>query len=121
MQALHAVPVGDAVKIGDPAHRLVPGLAAPVVEVPVTVALGTQRPKESRDLADLVFLAAAAVAALVAMGATIYFCYRFAEPIIHALGEPGITVVVRLSAFILLCIGIEIIWSGGSAVLGIAR
>jgi len=28
-------------------------------------------------------------------------------------------VLVRLSAFILLCIGIEIIWSGTSALLGL--
>jgi multiple antibiotic resistance protein len=55
------------------------------------------------------------------MGATIYLCYRFAEPIIHALGERGTTVVVPVSAFILLCIGIEIIWSSGGALLGVAR
>jgi len=59
-----------------------------------------------------------AIAALVAMGATIYVCYRFAELIVATLGKRGTTVLVRLSAFILLCIGIEIIWSGYSALLG---
>ena len=37
-----------------------------------------------------------------------YVCYRFAEKTVVVLGEDGINVVVRLSAFILMCIGIEI-------------
>ena len=45
---------------------------------------------------------------------TIYFCYRFAEGIVGKLGPGGTNVVVRLSAFILLCIGIQIIWTGWS-------
>jgi multiple antibiotic resistance protein len=85
--------------------------------ISVAIALGTQRPKAA-DLRDLIFLGGAAIAALVAMGATIYVCYRFAEIIISTLGKRGTTVLVRLSAFILLCIGIEIIWSGYSGLLG---
>ncbi|MBV8336014.1 MAG: hypothetical protein JO358_11390 [Alphaproteobacteria bacterium] len=72
------------------------------------IALGTQRPKAA-DLSDLIFIGGPAIAALVAMGATIYVCYRFAELIVATLGKRGTTVLVRLSAFILLCIGIEII------------
>ena len=34
---------------------------------------------------------------------------------VSALGESGINVLIRLSAFILLCIGIQIIWSGYGA------
>ena len=84
--------------------------------ISVAIALGTQRPKAA-DLSDLIFLGGAAIAALAAMGATIYVCYRFAELIIATLGKRGTTVMVRLSAFILLCIGIEIIWSGYSTLL----
>jgi multiple antibiotic resistance protein len=84
--------------------------------ISVAIALGTQRPKAA-DLSDLIFLGGAPMAALVAMAATIYVCYRFAELIIATLGKRGTTVLVRLSAFILLCIGIEIIWSGYSALL----
>jgi multiple antibiotic resistance protein len=35
------------------------------------------------------------------------------------LGESGINVMIRLSAFILLCIGIQIIWSGYSALTAV--
>ena len=55
---------------------------------------------------------AAAVAGLVAIAATIYVCYRFAERTVGVLGENGTNVLVRLSAFILLCIGVQIAWNG---------
>ena len=48
------------------------------------------------------------------MAATIYVCYRFAEGTVRVLGEHGTNALVRLSAFILLCIGIEILWNGYS-------
>jgi len=47
--------------------------------------------------------------------ATIY--YRFAKEAFGALGEQGTNVLVRLSSFILLCIGIEIIWNGYSTLI----
>ncbi len=83
--------------------------------IAVAITLGSQRPREA--LAELAVLGAAAVAGVVAIAATIYVCYRFAERTVGALGEQGTTVVVRLSAFILLCIGIEIIWNGYSALV----
>ena len=38
--------------------------------------------------------------------------YRFASRVIAYLGETGTTVFLRLSSFILLCVGVSIIWSG---------
>jgi multiple antibiotic resistance protein len=55
----------------------------------------------------------------VAITLTIFLAYRFAERTAATLGENGTNVLVRLSAFILLCIGIEIIWSGASVLLGL--
>jgi multiple antibiotic resistance protein len=43
---------------------------------------------------------------------SIYLCYRYADRILHKLGPTGTSVVVRLSAFILLCIGVQICWNG---------
>jgi multiple antibiotic resistance protein len=88
--------------------------------ISVAIALGTQRPRAA-NLYDLIVLGAVAIAALLAISATIYVCYRFAQLIITTLGESGTTVLVRLSAFVLLCIGIEIILSGYSAIPGIGR
>ncbi len=64
------------------------------------------------------------MAALIAMGliaATIFFCYRFTDWLAGVLGETGTTVVIRLSAFLLLCIGVQIVWNGADALLGSVR
>ena len=59
----------------------------------------------------------AALAGILAIAVSIYLCYRFANRIVAFLGEAGTNVVMRLSAFILLCIGIEILWNGIAALL----
>lgn len=81
--------------------------------IAVAITLGSQRPRT--DLAHVALLGGAAVVGLIAIAATIYICYRFAEGTVGALGEDGTDALVRLSAFILLCIGFQIIWSGYSA------
>jgi len=64
------------------------------------------------------------LAALLAMGliaASIFLCYRFADWLVRVLGETGTTVVIRLSAFLLLCIGVQIVWNGIHALLESVR
>lgn len=48
---------------------------------------------------------------------SIYLCYRYADRILKRLGPTGTSVVVRLSAFILLCIGVQICWNGLHALI----
>ena len=66
------------------------------------------------------------VGALVAMlGATltvaaVYLVYRNAGALMDRLGEVGTLVMTRLMAFVLLCIGIEIMWTGWTELNGIA-
>jgi multiple antibiotic resistance protein len=48
---------------------------------------------------------------------SVYLMYRFAEPIGRIIGDTAMYVVFRLSAFILVCIGIQIMWNGTSALL----
>jgi multiple antibiotic resistance protein len=42
----------------------------------------------------------------------IYFCYRFADRLQLVLGESGSDALGRLFAFILICLGIQIFWTG---------
>ena len=39
-------------------------------------------------------------------------CYGYAERLVRVLGKSGTTIMVRLSAFILLAIGVQIMWNG---------
>lgn len=57
--------------------------------ISVAITLGSQRPKMATDLADLALLGAAAIAGLVAIAATVYICYRFAEPIMTSSAKAG--------------------------------
>jgi multiple antibiotic resistance protein len=84
----------------------------------VAITLGSQRPSAVTDIEQLAALGGAAVAGLAAIAATIFVCYRFAGRIVALLGSRGTDVLMRLSAFILFCIGIQIIWTGCSALLG---
>lgn len=85
--------------------------------IAVAIALGATRPSEASGFFDIAFLAAGAFIGLAAIALTIFVCYRFADWMVSALGESGINVLIRLSAFILLCIGIQITWSGYSALM----
>lgn len=58
-----------------------------------------------------------AVAGLFLVSLTVLLSYRFANQLLKPLGETGTVVFLRLSAFILLCLGVQIMWSGASALL----
>ncbi len=53
--------------------------------------------------------------ALIAV--SIYLSYRFAERLASTLGDSAMNVMIRMSSFILLCIGVQITWNGLSALL----
>ncbi len=48
---------------------------------------------------------------------TIYFSYKSAERLAEFLGETAMNVFVRLTSFILVCIGVQITWNGVRALL----
>lgn len=83
----------------------------------VAITIGSRKPAGFPQLSKLAEHATGAVLGVVAIALTIYLAYRFADNIARLLGETGLEVLVRLSAFILMCIGIEIVWSGYSALI----
>jgi multiple antibiotic resistance protein len=54
--------------------------------------------------------------ALIAV--SIFLCYGFADRLARALGETSMSVIMRLSSFLLVCIGVQIMWNGLKALLG---
>ena len=77
--------------------------------IAVAITLGAGRPASGVDL--LAFMLGVTVAA-VANAVLIWIAYRSADPLTRLLGATGREVVVRLSAFLLLCIGIQIVLTG---------
>jgi multiple antibiotic resistance protein len=60
---------------------------------------------------------AGGVLALLAIGVVLYLAFRYAQQLLRPLGEAGTVIFLRLSAFILLCLGVQIVWDGLSELL----
>jgi multiple antibiotic resistance protein len=83
--------------------------------ISVAITVGANRPEGSEwHLPRLIGMLLGSV--LIAL--SIYLSYRFAERIGRTLGDSAMNVVIRLSSFILICIGVQILWNGLSALLG---
>ncbi len=82
--------------------------------IAVAITVGANRTEGSEWRWPLIvgLLAGALVIAL-----SIYLSYRFAERIAALLGDAAMDVVIRLSSFILVCIGVQILWNGLSTLL----
>jgi multiple antibiotic resistance protein len=85
--------------------------------ISVAVSLGTNRPRQFDEGAVLWFMAQM-TAATVLLCAVIYLLYRHADGISRKIGPTGTAVIMRLSAFLLFCIGIQIFWNGAAELLG---
>jgi multiple antibiotic resistance protein len=48
---------------------------------------------------------------------SIYLCYGFSDKLARALGATAMNVIMRLSSFLLVCIGVQILWNGAKALL----
>jgi multiple antibiotic resistance protein len=57
------------------------------------------------------------VLALFVIGVLLYLAFRYADRLLRPLGEAGTVIFLRLSAFILLCLGVQIVWDGVSELL----
>jgi multiple antibiotic resistance protein len=82
--------------------------------ISVAIAVGANRPEGSEWRWPLIagmFLGSLLIAA------SIYVSYLFAERLGRALGDSAMNVIIRLSSFILVCIGVQILWNGASTLL----
>lgn len=85
--------------------------------IAVMVSLGLSRAAYSDYGQDFNFLLAGLLATVV-IAAAIYVCFAFSDWLEKVLGHAGTDIAVRLSAFILFCLGVQIIWTGVSDLLG---
>jgi len=84
-----------------------------IIAVAITVGASHAR---TIDLAAIQLLADISGAGIIALA--ILLTYRYAHRIGGRIGHAGMIVMVRLSAFIMLCIGVGIVWNGVKGLLG---
>jgi multiple antibiotic resistance protein len=82
--------------------------------ISAAITLGANTPHQF-GAGLLITLAAVAGSLIIAL--TIVLCYGFAERLAQLLGATGMSVIMRLSSFLLVCIGVQIFWNGVSALL----
>ena len=83
--------------------------------ISVAITIGSRKPEATFQITEVALHAIGALLGLMLIALSIYLAYRFAERIARVLGATGLEVLVRLSAFIVMCIGIQIIWDGYTA------
>ena len=82
--------------------------------ISIAITLGANAPHNLG--ANLLSILAAAIgSAFIAV--TIYLCYAFADRLALAVGPTGTNVIVKLTSFLLVCIGVQIVWNGVSQLL----
>lgn len=77
--------------------------------IATAIALGTASPDAESNFF------AGALTALVGTALTIgvvYLCYRYATVVLRRLGEIGTMIMMRIMAFVLVCIGLQMMWTG---------
>jgi multiple antibiotic resistance protein len=82
--------------------------------ISVAITLGANRPEGGQWAWPVIggMLIGSVIIAL-----SIYLSYRSAERLAGVLGDAAMNVFIRLSSFILMCIGVQIIWNGVKALL----
>jgi multiple antibiotic resistance protein len=84
--------------------------------IAVTISIALSRATFAGSSGQLIFVLASLVA-IAAVALSIWFCFAYAVRVQKLLGRGGTEIAVRLSAFILFCIGVQILWSGVSDLL----
>jgi multiple antibiotic resistance protein len=82
--------------------------------IAVAITLGANGPHHLPG--NLLALLAAVVGSAI-VAASIYLCYGFADRLGAKLGPTGLNVIIKLTAFLLVCIGVQILWNGTSQLL----
>ena len=91
-------------------------LTLPLIVGPGSISVAiTIGANQSQNVRSLIVNSAAHITSMLIVAIAIFVSLRYAETIIRRLGPTGTAVMLRLSAFILLCIGVQILWNGASA------
>jgi multiple antibiotic resistance protein len=110
----------DGVSRNSPLDQAFYPLTLPLTTGPGTIAvvtsLGLSRASYTNSMDEIVFVLASLLAVVV-IAVTIFVCFAYADRVQRLLGPGGTDIAVRLSAFILFCLGVQILWSGGSELL----
>jgi multiple antibiotic resistance protein len=103
--------VGSADVFRDAFYPLTLPLTVGPGSISVAITLGANAP---HNLGGNLLSILAAVIGSAFVAVTIYLCYAFADRLALVLGPTGTNVILKLTSFLLVCIGVQILWNGVS-------
>jgi multiple antibiotic resistance protein len=107
--------VKNTIQPTDPFHDAFYPLTLPLTVGPgsisVAITLGANSHNQGFNLWNIL----AAIIGSALLAASIFLCYGFADRLRRIVGPTGMTVIMKLTSFLLVCIGVNIIWNGVSA------
>jgi len=104
----------DAMAIARAFYPLTLPLTVDPGAIAVAVTIGANH---SHNLRTIAVGIVAGVAGVSTIAVSVWLCYRYAERVSVWLGHSRMMAVLRLSAFVMLCIGVQIAWNGVKAML----
>lgn len=106
------------VQCADALHSAFYPLTLPLTVGPGSISVAvTLGANSTRRYGFHVAIILAAIIAMVAVAISVLLCYGLADQLARVIGKTGMIVIVRLSSFLLVCIGVQIMWNGISALL----
>lgn len=114
---ISAVPDLEHAKVSAMARAFYP-LTLPLTIDPGSISVAiTVGANHAHTLERVVIQIAAALIGTALVAASILLTYRYAARVGKWIGHTGLMVIMRLSAFIVLCIGVQICWNGIKSLL----
>lgn len=106
------------VQCSDPLHSAFYPLTLPLTIGPGSISVAVTLGANSAKRFGLqVAIIVAALIAMLAIAISILVCYGLSDQFVRVIGNTGTVVMVKLSSFLLLCIGVQIMWNGISVLL----
>ena len=100
--------------LGQAFYPLTLPLTVGLGEISIAITLGANEPRHLGP--NLLMILAASIGCAFLAIAT-YLCYGFADRLALVIGATGMNVILKLSSFLLVCIGMQILWNGFSKLL----
>ena len=108
----------SSVTCSDALHSAFYPLTLPLTVGPGSISVAvTLGANSTRRYGFHIAIILAALIAMTAVAVSILLCYGLADQLARVIGKTGMIVIVRLSSFLLVCIGVQIMWNGLSALL----
>jgi multiple antibiotic resistance protein len=102
----------------DPLHSAFYPLTLPLTVGPGSISVAiTLGANSIRHYGFHLAIIVAALLAMTTIAVGILLCYGLADQLARLIGKTGMIVIVRLSSFLLVCIGVQIMWNGLSVLL----